>query len=148
MGQNSSFIFYMLCHVKTVPNYALKLAWVVPHPPVKEVFSLFIVSLLSNVMCISIFHPGPWNELNFMKHWDTMQQQQRRFYLQSCTHFQSFLHNVWLKPDLHSDHVVKVNRSEIFWPHDFWWKFVLKAVIPIDYISEASWMMTISYDQY
>ena len=37
-------------------------------------------------------------------------QQQRLFYLQSRT-LQSFLHN---EPDLQSDHVVKINRSQNF----------------------------------
>ena len=49
-----------------------------------------------------------------------------------------------LEPDLESDHAAKMNGSQIFWTYDFWWKFVLKAVLPINCISEASWVVTIS----
>ena len=55
--------------------------------------------------------------------------------------FNPALHHYELK----SDHVVyKINTSKIFWSVWFLMKIFAKGVISINYISEASWVMTIS----
>ena len=111
---------------------------------------LFLFNGLESVLQRSLLCNSQGLETNWIS-WNTAIRcnNNNGSFIFSHAQFQLFLHDVWLEPDLHSDHVVKVNRSQIFSPHDFWLKFVLEAVISINnYISEASWVMTISYDQY
>ena len=50
-----------------------------------------------------------------------------------------------LEPDLESDHVVFL-KTIYLKSYQFLMKICLKGVISSNYISEASWVMTMSYD--
>ena len=79
---------------------------------------------------VAMLDQVPWNE---REHCDTMQeQQQSRVHFQYCFMMPDFESNLW------SDHVVKINRPQMFLPYDFWWQLVRINIEVIKWVVSGS----------